>query len=77
MLAAEDLVVTDLNARQLPANASFSSELACTSSFYNMRPDVNAICHAHPPTATGLRLLDADLIRLCFPKLSLGSDAFL
>ena len=53
MLAPEDLVVTDLDGRQLFGERKFSSELAMHLLFYNMRPDVNAICHAHPPTATG------------------------
>jgi L-fuculose-phosphate aldolase len=30
-----------------------SSELAMHLRIYSLRPDVRAICHAHPPTATG------------------------
>src|SRR5260370_35001393 len=53
MLAPEDLVVTDLEGRQLSGERKCSSELAMHLLFYNMRPDLNPTCHAHPPTATG------------------------
>jgi L-fuculose-phosphate aldolase len=53
MLAPEDLVITDLDGRHLSGDRKVSSELAMHLLFYRMRPDVNAICHAHPPTATG------------------------
>src|SRR6267143_2018228 len=49
----EYLVATDLDGRQLSGHRKFSSEMAMHLLFYRMRPDVNAICHAHPPTATG------------------------
>jgi L-fuculose-phosphate aldolase len=52
-LGPEDLVITDLEGRQLGGTRKASSELAMHLLFYRMRPEVNAICHAHPPTATG------------------------
>ena len=43
-----------------------SSELAMHLRIYALRPDVRAICHAHPPTATGFaaagRALDAAVL---------------
>jgi L-fuculose-phosphate aldolase len=53
MLAPADLVVTDPEGGQLVGDRRVSSELAMHLLFYRMRPDVHAICHAHPPTATG------------------------
>jgi len=53
MLRPEDLVVTDLEGRQLLGTRKASTELAMHLLFYRLRPDVNAICHAHPFTATG------------------------
>jgi len=35
------------------ATASFLLKLAMHLLFYRMRPDVMAVCHGHPPTATG------------------------
>src|SRR5205823_11697838 len=66
-LEPEDLVVTNLDGKQLAGNRRVSSELGLHLLFYRMRPDVNAICHAHPPTATGFavagRALDKALLR--------------
>src|SRR6202011_5719491 len=51
--APEDLVITDLNGTHISGKRKVSSEVAMHLLFYRMRPDVPAICHAHPPTATG------------------------
>src|SRR5258707_152250 len=72
MLAPEDLVVTDLDGRQLSGQRKFSSELAMHLLFYNMRPDVNAICHAHPPTATGFAVAGRGLDQALLPEVIVG-----
>jgi L-fuculose-phosphate aldolase len=69
MLAPEDLVVTDLNGRQVSGTRKVSSELAMHLLFYRMRPGVNAICHAHPPTATGFAVAGCGLDRALLPEL--------
>lgn len=53
MLEPESLVVTDLNGVRLAGRYPPSSELAMHLAVYRRRPDVSAICHAHPPVATG------------------------
>jgi len=53
MMAPDDLVITDLQGRKLNGPRNPSSELAMHLLIYKRRPDVNAICHAHPPVATG------------------------
>jgi L-fuculose-phosphate aldolase len=53
MMAEEDLVITDLEGRKLSGNRNPSSELAMHLLIYRHRPDVAAVCHAHPPVATG------------------------
>ncbi|HZP32849.1 MAG TPA: class II aldolase/adducin family protein [Candidatus Acidoferrales bacterium] len=53
MMTAEDLVVTDMQGRPLCGTRSPSTELAMHLSIYRVRPDIFAICHAHPPIATG------------------------
>src|SRR4026208_2121852 len=48
----EDLIaVTDLEGKNLN-NRRASSELAMHLLIYRERPDVNAVCHAHPPNGT-------------------------
>ncbi len=53
MLRPEDLVITDIQGQQLFGARKVSTELAMHLLFYRLRPDVNAICHGHPVTATG------------------------
>jgi L-fuculose-phosphate aldolase len=53
MLSAEDLVVVDMWGRKLSGFRDVSSETGMHMTIYRMRPDVNAVVHAHPPTATG------------------------
>ena len=53
MMEPEDLVVVDINGHQQNGNRHPSTELAMHLLFYAMRPEVRAVVHAHPPTATG------------------------
>ena len=53
MLKPEDLVITDLGGKQLFGSRKPSTELAMHLLFYRLRPDINAVCHAHPVAATG------------------------
>jgi L-fuculose-phosphate aldolase len=53
MMAPDDLVITDLQGNKLSGRRNPSSELAMHLLIYQRRPDINAVCHAHPPTATG------------------------
>jgi L-fuculose-phosphate aldolase len=72
MLAPEDLVVTNLEGRQLSGERPFSSEIAMHLLFYRMRPDVNAVCHAHPPTATGFAVAGRGLDQALLPEVIIG-----
>jgi L-fuculose-phosphate aldolase len=53
MMIPEDLVITDLEGRKVSGHRNPSSELAMHLLIYRLRPDVNAVCHAHPIVATG------------------------
>jgi len=53
MMSPEDMVVTDLNGEKLSGRRNPSSELGMHLLIYRRRPDINAVCHAHPPVATG------------------------
>ena len=52
MMQPEDLVLADMNGRQLDGRRNPSTELGMHLLFYRMRPEVRAVVHAHPPTAT-------------------------
>ena len=53
MMTPDDLVITDLDGNKISGRRNASSELAMHLLIYRRRPDVHAVCHAHPPTATG------------------------
>lgn len=72
MLSPEDLVITDLEGQQLAGDRKVSSELAMHLLFYRMRPDVHAICHAHPPTATGFAVAGRALDKALLPEIIVG-----
>ncbi len=52
MMTTEDLLVVDMHGIRICGFRDVTSELAMHMTIYRMRPDVNAIVHAHPPTAT-------------------------
>jgi L-fuculose-phosphate aldolase len=49
----EELVVVDVEGRKLSGTRAASSEIAMHLLIYRRRPDVNSVCHGHPPVATG------------------------
>ncbi len=50
-LTEECLAITDMEGKPMNENKA-SSELAMHLLIYNMRPEINAVCHAHPPHGT-------------------------
>lgn len=50
-MTEDGLAVTDLDGKPLNDKKA-SSELAMHLLIYKMRPDINAVCHAHPPHGT-------------------------
>ena len=58
----------DLNGRHLHGDRQISSEAGMHLLFYQMRPDVQAVCHAHPPTATGFAAAGQGLDQALLPE---------
>jgi L-fuculose-phosphate aldolase len=48
-----DLVIVDTEGRRVAGRRNVTSEIGMHLLIYRQRPDVGAIVHAHPPTATG------------------------
>lgn len=65
-LKPEDLLTVDLKGVVVKGNGRPSSEMLMHLLCYGLRNDVKAVCHAHPPTATGFatagRALDAPVL---------------
>jgi L-fuculose-phosphate aldolase len=71
-LTPADLVVTDLNGTVVRGTGQPSSELRMHLLYYRLRPDVQAVCHAHPPTATGFAAAGRALEEAVLPEVVVG-----
>jgi L-fuculose-phosphate aldolase len=69
------MVVTDLEGKKLAGERNASSELKMHLEVYRNRPDVRAVVHAHPPTATGFAVAGIPLDRAVLAEVitTLGS----
>jgi L-fuculose-phosphate aldolase len=75
MMTTEDLLVVDMHGRKISGFRDVTSEIAMHLTIYRMRPDIHAVVHAHPPTATGFAAcgLPLDQALISEVLLSLGS----
>jgi L-fuculose-phosphate aldolase len=63
------LVVTDIRGRKLAGEGQPSSELKMHLRIYELRPDVHAVVHAHPPTATGFAIAGLSFDECVVPEI--------
>lgn len=70
-----DMVVVDLHGRKISGPSEPSSELGMHLTIYKLRPDIQAVVHAHPCVATAVASAGLDLTEpICSELvLSLGS----
>jgi L-fuculose-phosphate aldolase len=69
------MCITDLEGRKLEGDRDPSSEMLMHLEVYRQRPDVQAVVHAHPPTATGFAVAGIPLDRAVLAEVltTLGS----
>ena len=69
------MCVTDLAGRKIQGDRDPSSEMLMHLEVYRQRPDVKAVVHAHPPTATGFAVAGIPLDRAVLAEVltTLGS----
>jgi L-fuculose-phosphate aldolase len=69
------MCVTDLAGKKIQGDRDPSSEMLMHLEVYRQRPDVNAVVHAHPPTATGFAVAGIPLDRAVLAEVltTLGS----
>src|SRR5213595_2673962 len=69
------MCVTDMSGRKISGDRDPSSEALMHLEVYRQRPDVNAVVHAHPPTATGFAVAGIPLTRAVLAEVvtTLGS----
>ena len=75
MMNPDEMVITDMTGRRVSGSRKPSSEIGMHLLIYRLRPEVNAVCHAHPPTATGYAAAGMALDKpiLCELIIGLGS----
>ncbi len=71
-LKSGELLVTDMRGEVIYGAGSPSSEMRMHLLYYRYRPDVRAICHAHPPTATGFAAARRALEEPVLPEVVVG-----
>jgi L-fuculose-phosphate aldolase len=69
------MCITDLQGKKLQGDRDPSSEMLMHLEVYRQRPDVQAVVHAHPPTATGFAVAGIPLDRAVLAEVltTLGS----
>jgi L-fuculose-phosphate aldolase len=74
-MSPDMMVVVDYQGRKLAGDRDPSSELPMHLEIYRQRPDINAVVHAHPPTATGFAVAGIPLTRAVLAEVvtTLGS----
>ena len=68
-LVPDDLVEVGLDGTPVRGGNAASTELRMHLTIFQVRPDVQAVVHAHPPTATGFATAGQSLNCECIPEL--------
>jgi len=75
MVTADSLIVVDSTGRVLEGDTRPSSEMRMHLRIYARRADVNAVVHAHPPTATGFGVAGLSITAPVLPEVILQMGA--
>ncbi len=68
MMRAEDMIVADLTGRKLDGERACTTEITMHCTVYQMRPDIKAVVHAHPPVSTGFAVAGRPLNLAILPE---------
>lgn len=68
-LSPDDIVVCDLDGKMVSGNGAPTSECSMHRMAYRERPDIRAVIHAHPPTATAFAAASVPLDELRLPEM--------
>jgi L-fuculose-phosphate aldolase len=68
----DDLIICDSLGNKVEGRLERTSEVAMHVTVYNMRPDINAVVHAHPPVSTGFATAGRSLNLALLPEVIIG-----
>jgi L-fuculose-phosphate aldolase len=72
LLEEDDPIVCNLDGKKLEGKGRPTSEIHMHLTIYQMREDVNAVVHAHPPTCTGFAAAGRELNLGLLPEVIVG-----
>jgi L-fuculose-phosphate aldolase len=72
MMKPDDLIICDLKGDKIEGKRERTSEILMHTTIYEMRPDVKAVVHAHPPVATGFAVAGRALDQALLPEVVIG-----
>jgi L-fuculose-phosphate aldolase len=61
LLRSADIVIVDLEGRQLAGSRKVTSEIGMHLAIYGARPEIEAVIHSHPPIATAFACAERPL----------------
>jgi len=72
MMQPDDLIICDLNGNKIEGRRERTSEIAMHTTVYQLRPDVQAVVHSHPPVSTGFAAAGKALNLAILPEVVIG-----
>lgn len=72
MMRPEDLIICDVRGNKIEGSRERTSEIAMHTTVYQMRSDIHAVVHAHPPVATGFAVAGRPLNLAILPEVVIG-----
>jgi L-fuculose-phosphate aldolase len=72
MMHPDDLILVDYQGNKISGRRERTSEIAMHLKVYEMRPDIKAVVHAHPPVATGFATAGRSLSEGLLPEVVIG-----
>jgi L-fuculose-phosphate aldolase len=72
MMHPDDLIVVDMQGDKISGRGERTSEIAMHLKIYEMRPEIKAVVHAHPPVATGFAAAGKSLNLGLLPEVVIG-----
>ncbi len=72
LMHPDDLIIVDRKGNHLQGRLKGTTEIAMHLAIYNLRPDVHAVVHAHPPVATGFATAGRALNLALLPEVIIG-----
>jgi L-fuculose-phosphate aldolase len=72
MIQQDDLIIVDMKGNKISGKRERTSEILMHLTIYEMRPDIKAVVHAHPPVATGFATAGKALNLALLPEVVIG-----